>query len=369
MPEPLGFPQPSHKPLLSIPNPPRAKGRWFLTLFLLAIIGILSWYIWEEYFRHLAYGTVSGKLIDVSPPYNGFLASTNVQDGEIIVQGQSVFVVSNQELMLRYIKAKDEINVTSADIQSMVAKLKLDFAFNIENNGILVSYYENLSRLGFEQAKLEDYKAVLGRADRLSKVKAVSDEERSRIFYEKKGQEEKVSKLIEVGEALKKRVEKNDKLLNEDAVIAGWKDQLRPLEEKIKALNNEIGYLRKIIEDGEVKSPANGVVVKKSHNFGEQVEYGKPVFQILEETSKNVIMYIPQNQSDKFVVGLQMDLIIVPDKKVVGTVTKVGEKYELAPEQVKRFYKAGQHLLPVHFKIDDNQEVKYGAVVRMPLWK
>src|SRR5438105_1867623 len=70
-----GFPQQGNgsRPVPVVrpsPVPRRPRGRWFLGVILLAIIAVGSYNVWHAYFRYRAYGTVTGHMIAVSPPWD-----------------------------------------------------------------------------------------------------------------------------------------------------------------------------------------------------------------------------------------------------------------------------------------------------------
>src|SRR5262249_17936487 len=85
----LGFPRNGTVPRPAPPPPPpplpkRPKGRWFIGLLLLAVCGFIGYKVWDSYFRYQAYGTVEGRIIQVSPPWDGVVKYVHVREGETV---------------------------------------------------------------------------------------------------------------------------------------------------------------------------------------------------------------------------------------------------------------------------------------------
>src|SRR5947209_15875109 len=99
----LGFPQevvlqPPTVLVSPTPLPKRPKGRWFVAVMLAGICAFAFYSVWSSFFRYEAYGVVTGRVIDVSPAWEGVVRSILVPDGEKVEQGQVVMVVDSVEL-------------------------------------------------------------------------------------------------------------------------------------------------------------------------------------------------------------------------------------------------------------------------------
>jgi hypothetical protein len=83
----LGFPQASNLAKLNpvarpTPLPRRPKGRWFVGLLLLAAVSYGGYQVWETFFRYRAYGMVTGRVVQLSPPWEGVASYLHVREGE-----------------------------------------------------------------------------------------------------------------------------------------------------------------------------------------------------------------------------------------------------------------------------------------------
>src|SRR5262245_6290656 len=99
----LGFPQlPSrHSPepaARPTPLPKRPKGRWFVGLILLGFCGSAGYQVWQAYFRFQAYGTVTGRTVQVSSPWDGVVRYLHVRPGDKVRQGQLLLTLDNLAL-------------------------------------------------------------------------------------------------------------------------------------------------------------------------------------------------------------------------------------------------------------------------------
>ena len=76
---------------------------------------------------------------------------------------------------------------------------------------------------------------------------------------------------------------------------------------------------------------------------------GDVLISFLEEGSLQIVLYVPQPKSASFQPGNALDMVLDPyPERLQGTISRLGDQMEPAPEQIKRYYAAGQKLLPVH---------------------
>ncbi len=218
-------------------------------------------------------------------------------------------------------------------------------------------------------------KTNLKRAEALHARNTLSDEEYDLIRFNLEGQEKKVQQVCTAVGELKKRADQAETLLKKTAGAGGLEasgaDQLKPFLAKIEALQYERTRLQERIDQGEIRAPANGVVVKQVRLVGERCKAGEPVLTFLEEGSVRVVLYLPQAAADRFTVDGDVEVVMDPyPDKLHCTVTRVGDEYEPAPEQIKRHYAEGQKLLPVILRPDAEWErwmaLRPGGVVKLP---
>src|SRR5262249_16979373 len=188
------------------PLPKQPRGRWFVALLILVGVGYGTHTIWQSYFRYQAYGVISGRVIEVSPPWDGALQYTHVHEGESVYQSQMLATLDNVELRQRLSQLADDLRVAQATLEAEVSKLKWQYIFNLDQGrGAVVNYIEAMASFLQEQARLEELQSGYERALTLANRRAMSAEELERFRFGFKGQKEKVAKLKEGLAALEKR--------------------------------------------------------------------------------------------------------------------------------------------------------------------
>jgi multidrug resistance efflux pump len=376
----IGFPQgaTSSRPDLALPTPlpKRPKGRWFVGGLLLTVVAVAGYNVWDSYFRYQAYGVVTGRQIDVSPPWEGALWYVHVRDGDKVRQGQLLVSVENVELQQRHAQLGDDLRVAQANLEAECARLKWQAAYNLDQGrGARVLYYEAWGTLLREQARVEDYRTQLRRAEVLHQERAVSQADVEQLGFALKGQTEMVAKLKEALPELAARADQADGLLKKGSRLGSGledngADQLKPFFVRIEALQAERARVQERLEKGQVRAPVNGLVVKVRHFAGEHVKPGEPVVTLLEEGSLEVVLYMPQNASNALTPDDEVRVGLEPYREALSCrVVRADDEFEAAPEQLRRHYREGQRLLPVHLRPDGEQErwmaLRIGGVVKL----
>src|SRR5437588_4411340 len=70
------------------PLPKRPKGRWFIGVFLLGSCAYGGWQVYDSFLRYRSYGIVTGRIVQIAPPWNGDLTAFHVREGDTVRQGQ-----------------------------------------------------------------------------------------------------------------------------------------------------------------------------------------------------------------------------------------------------------------------------------------
>ena len=365
----FGFPNLPHKGFAAssqVPQPPKPKGRLLIGFIFLAGIVYIGYMVWDAYFRHAAYGVIDARIVEVSSPYDAAIASLEVSEGEHVRQNQVLMTVENFELKANYAAARDNLAIASSELTAQVSRMKLDYAFHLDNTtGIIVGYYELVARLGQEQGRLEETRDFSKRAERLLKGNAVSAEESNALKFRLAGCEKSVRELTQAIEDARERVKRLEKVYDKKVVLDSWQEQLKPLERRIEYASAEIDRIKEKIELGKIISPVSGTVAKRYQYAGERCTAGKALFSIIEDSTTYVILYVQQEVTSEYYIGRNLELYS-PFGVIFCTVERVGDKYETAPDSIKRFYKASQNLLPIHLKMNDSYNLKYGATVKLP---
>jgi multidrug resistance efflux pump len=383
-PEPvtLGFPRQELPPRMpaaprATPQPHRPKGRWFVTILLLAACSLGAHNVWHSFYRYQAYGTVAGRVIEVSSVWDGSLRYVHVKEGDVVRQGQLVAVMDNVELRQKHARITDELRVAQAQLEAETARLKWQSAFGLDQSqGSTVLYRELLGTLLREEANLANARQKLRRAEQTYQRRALAQEELFQYRYEVQGLDQRIARIKEGLEELKKRSEQAGKLMKSDSDLGkGLKeagtDQLKPFLAKITALQAERDRLQELLDAGELRAPTNGVVTKLRRFPGEQCKTGEAVLTVLQEGSLEVVLYVQQGASKDHKLGDELNLQVEPnDSALTCVVSRLGDQMEPAPESIKRHYAEGQRLLPVLLKPKDESSswaaLRVGSTVKLP---
>jgi multidrug resistance efflux pump len=370
---PTAPPSPLARPT---PLPKRPKGRWLVAVLLLAACGTAAYQVWHSFFRFQAYGTVTGRVVQLSPPWDGVVRYLHVQEGQRVQQGDLLVTVENSELRHRHAQLGDDLRVAQATLEAESAKLKWQLAFSLDQGpGAWVQYYEALGQFLQEQAKLEELRSAFQRGKRLEKGYSIADEEFTRIHWQLQGQERKVGQLREAVNGLKRRAEQTEALVHKGStpggLAAGGADQLKPHIARIETLQAERARLQERLDQGQVRASTNGLVIKTHRFAGENCKTAEPLLSLLEDGSLQVVLYLPQAASTSLAVDGKVHLVVEPyPERLQCTVKRLGDEYEPAPEHLKRYYSAGQKLIPVILQPGDEwsrwMALRVGGVVKLP---
>ncbi len=356
-----------------VPKPP--KGKWLVSVLLIAFCSFCIFQSWTNFFRYRCHGTVAGRSIQVSPPCDGVVQFLNVREGDLVRQGQLLMILDNLELRQRQAQLGDELKMAQANLAAQVARLKWESASQVVDRQKLgvAEYYEAWGKLLQEEARLQELGASLSRGEDLARTRAIALEELDQIRYTQKGQSQKVEKLRTAVEQLKKRMEQSGSLLEQPSggVAEQGHDQLQPLLVKIETIQAEMIRHQERLALCKVHAGTNGRVVRIHRHAGEAAREGEPVLTVLEEGSLQMVLYLPQDSADLLAVEEEVEVTVEPARRpVAGRVVRIGDEYELAPENIKRHYRDGQKLLPVYLEPKDLDAdwaaLRVGGVVKLP---
>src|SRR5262249_32190137 len=122
---------------------------------------------------------------------------------------------------------------------------------------------------------------------------------------------------------------------------------------------------------GRLRAPANGQIVKLHRFPGERCRQGEAVVALLEEGSLQVVLYLPQDRATAVTVDNPVELVLEPYAgRLGGTVARIGDCYDAAPDHLKRHYVHGEKVLPVYVRPHPEaarwMALKINGVVKLP---
>lgn len=219
-------------------------------------------------------------------------------------------------------------------------------------------------------------------------VVIIFDKEKYQLQYEQAdGQYKALEKNLEALQLNYSNAEKNferiKKLREENAIDEAQFDLLRTqrdyLLKQIDATRSQLSsagatraLAEKQLDDAEVKSPIDGVVLHKLAEEGEVVAQGMPLLIIGDLDHPWVRTYVPQRFLGKIKLGQEVMVISdsFPEKEFKGKIIYISSKEEFTPKNLVTEEERTKMVYAIKVAIDNsNQEFKPGQYVnvRIPL--
>lgn len=347
------------------PLPQRPKGRWFIGLFMFGVGTFAALAVWNSFFRYSAYGMITGRQIDVSVPWEGVVKSFHVKEGDDVRQGDVLVTIENLELNHQFDRVRDELQIAQVKLHADMSQIRWRSQAREEvAQKALADYYETWGELLEQQAKLEELNSKLGRFAEANKryARVVSPEEVESVKFQRDGLVAKIEKLKLAVEGLKKL--KQTKTQPDEEIAKQFKPQLA----RIESLKTDLLRLRERLEQGKIRAPANGRVVRIHSFTGERAAPSNSIVEIVEDGSLEATVYLSQSRSNLLKKGDEVRLWIKPRSEVQEfRVSEIGETMERAPESLSRHYRKDEELLPVHLvpvsRDSESAEMRLGSEV------
>jgi len=349
-----------------MPLPKRPRGRLLVGTVLVCVCCCGFFGFWNTLFRYEAYGSITGRIIEVSSPWDGVLKSIHVREGQPVRQGQLLATVRSHDLELQLARVSDEIQIAQATLDSQIAELRLKAQLRDDDaREAWAAYYDLWGELLQASAKLDELNAKVERARVLQDDEAIAAQRVEEINFAQTGQTARVEKLSLAVDEMKGRVDRYSDTATE------MESQLLPYLVRIQTLQREIKRLRQQAEQGHIRAPVNGKIIKTRRFTGEFADPSQPIFELLVDGSLQAVVFIPQASAQDFVAGTELNVFVVPRQvQVNGEVVRIGERMERPPINLERHYHKDARLLPVYLQLTKNQTVsqplRLGSEVRLP---
>ncbi len=344
----------------------RSRGRLLIaTLMLLACsAGIAT--VWDSLLRYRAYGVVTGRIIDVGVPIDGVLTSVHVSEGDVVRQETQMARVVDLEFEQQLARVSDELRVEEATLQAELAKIQWQsHVEETEMTKSVAELFESASRMHDEQGSLDLLRYQLGLSKDLHDKQAASTRDLNAFTIQERSKKEQLDSIEQATEFLRERAERAASAPRLGA------EQIQPMIAKSEMLLNEISRLREKIAQGELRSPVNGTVLRRHHPAGECIKSHEPLFSVMEESSLEIEVYLPQSMSQDYKIGDTIKLKIEPFEELVPCqVTSIGTEHRRPPENIEIYYRSSVRLLPIRLKplgvFSGEQKLSVGSVAKLP---
>lgn len=347
------------------PLPKRPKGRLFIGTVFLAVIGSIGFTLFDSLLRYTAYGEVTGRRLELAVPWPGVIQSIHVREGDHVEFGQVIATIDNFELKQKIEEIDDSLRLQRAQLSSELAMLRWEAEKIRDLHKLAQSeFYDKWSELLWEQSRLADLQTQLKRIEPILREGAASKEQYDSLQFQVAGQEKRVEQLIEAVRALKKRTDQSP-------VELDMEDRIQPTLARIENLQAELQRTRDMIQQGDIRAPAGGRIVRTHRFAGEYAEPTTPVVELLVDGSTELVLYLPQSRAEEFPIGRSVTVNVNPaNTNVACQVHRVALEMKKAPESLARFYQNDETLLPVYLRVTDwgstEGELTLGSQLRLP---
>ena len=343
------------------PLPKRPKGRFLVGTIFFTLVAAIFGAVWNSFIGVVAYGVVTGETLPVRAPWNGIVSEVLVEDGESVTAGQALAVLTSPELLRRREQIEGELQIEQARVLAETERLRR------ESREFAAEYFELQASL--RQTRQEHNRAVreLKRARALDADLAVSERELDRLVFVEAGLRERAGRLERaVGELSQLAMPASDQ--TEPGIEF---DQVRPVLQRIVQLQSELERIDEQLEEGTLRSTVEGVVVLPDLSTGRQIARLEPVMDVIDRDSLQITLFVPQDESVSFAPESQVRLQVEPHaEELECAVVSARQRFERAPEAIRKYYSSGEPLLPVRVRPSDatvRKELRPGAVARLSL--
>lgn len=346
--------------------PTRPRGRLLIALLMLIACSAGIATVWDSLLRYSAYGVVTGRIIEVGVPMDGVLTSVNVSEGDVVRQKTRLASIVDLDFEHQLARVADELRFTEASLQAEIAKIQWQsHVEETEMTKSIAELFESASRMHNESGSLELLRYQLNLNRDLHAKDASSRVDLDSYEIQERAKHEELESIQQAILVLKDRAEK---------AVASPRlgaEQIQPMIAKSEMLLNEISRLRSKIGQGDLRSPVNGTILRRHRPAGECIKSHDPLFSVLEESSLEIEVYLPQHMSGDYKIGDIVKLRIDPIEELVACeVVNIAAEHRRPPDHIEVFYRSNVHLLPVRLKpldaFADGKKLSVGSIAKLP---
>jgi len=181
--------------------------------------------------------------------------------------------------------------VIAAEIAGRVTELAVDEGGSVREGSVVIRIDPERRRLDLAAAQA-----------RLTQARANFRQETSKVERVRKLRSENIASVERLEEA-------------ETALLLA--------ESSVRAEEAAVGVASRALKDASVSAPFGGLVAKRSVELGEYVEVGKALFELVSMTPLDVIVSLPELDSQRVTIGqrIQIGVASPADRKFDGVVT------------------------------------------------
>ena len=344
---------------MRLPNNYRTWIGVLSVLVLAGIGGVLGVWWW----RSAGYvstddARIKAEIVSVSAEIRGRIDSLAKEEGNAVAQGEILARLDNREVQIRIRQAQAEVDSS----RSKLLQATREIGFYVERQkseipqaeAALQAHRFNLedARAHAEQAR-EDWQ----RTEALFERELIPAQELDRAETELRQAEAQVSALqekVKEGEATLELVRiKGKEVSIKEADLQTRKAEVRQAEAKLADLQHKLKLMT-------IRSPVQGMVVKKNAHQGEFVEAGQAIFMVIDVARYWVEANVEETEI-RFVKPGSAVIIRVdsyPGRDFTGKVTEIGgatvSEFSLfSPQKLTGVFIKSTQRLPVKIAVEN----------------
>jgi HlyD family secretion protein len=258
-----------------------------------------------------AYGNFEAVTVSISSEVNGKILSLNVEEGQVIQQGQQIGLVDTTDLFLKKLQ-----------LQSQKRAIATRMA------------------------------GVEGQID-------VQQQQKTNLLVEK----ERLIRLIKDKAATTKQLDDiNGAIDLVDRQVSLIRTQNAGIIEEQEVVERQIAQVNESLHKCHIINPVNGTVLVKYAEAGEIAIPGKILYKIADLTELELKVYVSGDQLPAVKIGQKVDVMIDNDKKtnrkLAGTVSWISQKAEFTPKIIQTKEERVDLVYAVKVKVPNDGSLK-----------
>jgi multidrug resistance efflux pump len=347
------------------PSQTRPKGRLLAGAILLMVLGGFGFHFVNTTLRYTAYGQVIGHRIELAAPWPGIVQSINVREGDRVEPGDLIAQIDSLEMRRKHVEIEDSLRLEQARLASKLAMIRWEADKIRDASKLSLSeFYDKWSELLWEQSQAADLRMQVRRFERMHHQGAAGAERLESLQFQLAGKQHRIQQLGKAVRALRQRSDQSP-------IALALEDGVRPALARIENLQAELQSTREVIQQGEVRAPVSGRIVRTHRFVGEFTDQTSPIAELLAAGSTEVVLYLAQSDVQDYPVGTTVMLHLSPVNQDVNCeVLRLAMESQTAPDSLARYYRANQSLIPIYLRVKDAEsiprELALGSEVRLP---
>jgi membrane fusion protein (multidrug efflux system) len=295
----------------------------------LLILALAAGAYWFFFMRGIVYSDdarIGGDLVDLAPQISGVLSEVLVREGDKVLKGQVLFVLSDQLLQASLAQARSALD--SARARSALARARYARALNGPVPQEIKVAEAATERLRAEEnltlIELTRIKTLYGR-----KATSLSELNRAESRFEAARQalEEALHKL-----KLIQNGTRPEDVRAAMAEVSLAKGEMEEAQASLSKARIKLGYT-------VIRAPFDGVIVRKWRDPGAMLPEGTPVLTLLNTATLRVDANVEETYRSKIAEGDPVDIAVDAfpglrmKGRVIGIMRAANSEFSLIPAQ------------------------------------